>query len=221
MFVQVCLVGLSLMQFLSLPILSVPKRYPGICNCRGHIQCTFCTLQVSKCHFCLLNFPFSPGLSHLLNSDITYIVIAALLLTLSLFENINYYYCNCCNGNALRECDLRRWCGWGAGLGQCLEETLGLCLSLSSLLTPLCPLSSPLCCQWWPPAGSVMLPPSLTTCIIITGPNMVQWIPSIKMQSCCCFRVLIAFYGIVLMPVLYTLNPIPNPKVQLGLGLTL
>ena len=48
-------------------------------------------------------------------------------------------------------------------------------------------LSSPLCCQWWPPAGPVMLPPSLTTCIIITGPNMVTWIPSIKMQSCCCW----------------------------------
>ena len=67
----------------------------------------------------------------------------------------------------------------GAGLGQS-QETLGLCLSRVSIVQSLPPVLS-LMTTCWPGNGS----PSLPTCIIITSPNTVHWIPSIKMQSCC------------------------------------
>ena len=71
--------------------------------------------------------------------------------------------------------------GVGGALGQS-QETLGLSLSrvfrLQSLLPPVSLMTT-----CWPGNG----PPSLPTCIIITRPNTVHWISSIKMQ-CCCFR---------------------------------
>ena len=192
MFIQVCLVYLWGNSYL-FAYLSVPSRCAGVCNCSGgHIQCTFCTMQVSKCHFCLLNFPSSHGLSHFLNF-LTLHYCCNALETMTICQNIQEHR------PLVRECDLRR-CGWGSGQGwvRVWGNTWSLFVTLLTLLHSPHSLSPP-------PVLSVMslvttcrpsnAPPSLTTCIIITGPNMVHWIPSIKMQSCC-FRVLITFYGI-------------------------